>query len=172
MCRLTDLLCGILIANLQLVDLVESHSCHFAKFWDSFATLTAAQSELNICTSLNQKSVNGSSRILRRSLKKLIAMNSFVFCVSSIAQRHSKPSCRQSLLDRSDSHSKVARQLFHSPMQSSRLLQSEVLMKSVSECHTAVALICWQISPVSHTVRFSRNSRDITPRIRYTVLAM
>ena len=172
MFRLTDLLCGILIANLQQVDLVESHSCRFVKFWDSFETLTAAQSELNTCTSLNQKSVNGSSRILRRSLKKLIVMNSFVFCVSSIAQKHLKRSCRQSSLVRSDSHSKVAKQLSHSLMQSSRLLQSEVLMKSVSECRTAVALICWQISPVSHTVRFSKNSRDITPRIRYMDLAM
>ena len=172
MCRHTDLPCGILIANLQLVDLVDRHSCHFVKFLDCFVTLTAALSELSTCTSLNQKSVYGSKRILRRSLKKLTVTSSFVSCVSSTAPRRSNHSCRQSLLDRSDSHSKVARQLFHWLMQLSPPLPRTDLMKSVSVCHTVVALICWQILPVSHMVRFSKSSKDIMQRTRYTVLAM
>ena len=113
MFRHMDLPCGISIVNSQQVVSVARHSFHFAKSSVFSAIPTAVQLVLSTCISQTQKSVSGSKRTLRRSLRRLIAMSSYVSCVSSIAQKLLNHSCRPSSLARSASHLKVANLLFH-----------------------------------------------------------
>ena len=167
-----DLPCGISIANLQQVDLVERSSFHFVRFLEFCATHIAAQSALSTCISQIQKNVAGC-----KSTSKLVyllsnAKSSSASCASSIAPKHLNLSCRQSLLDRSASHLKVANPLFHLPMPLSLQLQSAVSMKSVSVCHTVVASICSQISPANQSARSSKSSKATMPKTKYTVPEM